>query len=136
MGKLADVNDLTKLEAAVQELRNALRLRSRAKREHIIYAGIAKCFEVCLEYAWKYLKRELEVSGIDVFSPKEVVKAAGQAGLIDDVELWLQCINVRNFAVHDYLGVTVDEYLSTIEAFLPLVTALTRGVARSPSKDK
>lgn len=116
----------SKLEQSLIELKQALRHRAKAQSDHLTYSGIAKCFEVCLEYAWKQLKRELEESGVDAFSPKDVVKAAGRAGLVADVEVWIKCINVRNFAVHDYLGVTQEEYLDLIESFVPLAAALVK----------
>jgi nucleotidyltransferase substrate binding protein (TIGR01987 family) len=115
----------SKLQQSMKDLGQALTHRAQALQEHIYYAGIAKCFEVCLEYAWKELKRRLENEGLEAYSPKEIVKAAGRAGMIDDVETWLLCINVRNIAVHDYLGVTPEEYLTTIEKFLKLVSRLS-----------
>jgi hypothetical protein len=33
--------------------------------EHLYDCGIAKCFEVALEYGWRGLKRELESQGTD-----------------------------------------------------------------------
>lgn len=116
--------EVDKFEQAIQDLTSALSYRKRALEEKIIYSGIAKSFEVAIEYAWKFLKRELEAQSLEAYSPKEIVKTAGRAGLIDDVELWIQCLNARNIAVHDYLGITQTEYLDLIERFLPLLKKL------------
>ena len=115
------MNDTQKLEKSIADLREALAFSDKALTEHTYYAGIAKCFEVCLEYAWKQLKRKLSDEGVDSYSPKDVVRSAGRAGLIDDVERWITCINIRNLAVHDYLGISPEEYLRNIHDFLPLV---------------
>ncbi len=117
-------NEVDKFSQSIVELELALKLRERALSEHVIYAGIAKCFEVSLEYGWKHLKRKLEEKGIEAYAPKDVVREAGRAGLIDDVEAWIRAINIRNFAVHDYLGVTPKEYLATIAKFIPNLRAL------------
>lgn len=56
--------------------------------------------------------------GLEVYSPKEVIKQAGRLGWINDVEKWLDFLEDRNLAVHDYLGVSEADYLKTIENFL------------------
>jgi len=113
-----------KLVRSVNELKAAFAHRSKAETDYLTYAGIAKCFEVCLEYSWKFLKRRIEAEGLEAFSPKDVVKVAGQAGIIGDVELWLKAISIRNIAVHDYLGISQNEYLSLIDSFIPLAEKL------------
>lgn len=122
-------NSTDKLKQSIRDLREAMELRNKALTQHVIYAGIAKCFEVSLEYSWKFLKRQLDEQGVEAYSPKEIVKAAGRVGLIDDVEQWIKFINIRNIAAHDYLGITPSEYLDLIEDFLPRVTKLMRASA-------
>lgn len=112
------MNITDKFHQSVKELRSAYKRKKESLDDYLIYAGIAKCFEVALEYTWKYLKQELEDAGLDPYSPKDVVKTAGREGIITDVEKWIKFINVRNIAVHDYLGVTQKEYLETIGEFL------------------
>lgn len=41
----------TQLKKAMSELGSAYKRRQQALTDHVIYAGIAKCFEVSLEYA-------------------------------------------------------------------------------------
>lgn len=108
----------SKLNKSIRDLESGVKRRKDALNDFILYAGIAKCYEVCLEYAWKFLKLRLEDEGLEAYSPKEIVKAAGKAGLVDNVESWIEFINARNFAVHDYLGVTPGEYLNLIESFI------------------
>ncbi len=55
--------------------------------------------------------------GLDIFSPKEAIKQAGRLGLIDNVEKWLEYLEDRNLAVHDYLGVSDEAYIETIRDF-------------------
>lgn len=107
-----------KLEKSIQDLERALTFEKEAKTDTFYMAGIAKCYEICLEYAWKYFKRMATEEGIEVFSPKEAIKMAGRLKIIGDVEKWLEFLAERNMAVHDYLGVSDQEYLETIHEFL------------------
>lgn len=106
-----------KLKAAIQALGHALSFEKKIKQDKFFLAGIAKSFETCLEYAWKYFKRRALDEGFEPYSPKESIKYAGRIGLIDDVEAWLSFLEDRNDAVHDYEGVSDKDYLQTIKAF-------------------
>lgn len=113
-----------KLAKSVNELEHALNFAKKAEDDGFYYAGISKCYEICLEYAWKYLKRRAIDESLEVFSPKDAVRAAGQLKLIDNVEKWLDFLVDRNLAVHDYLGISRDDYLKTIRSFLGEVKKL------------
>lgn len=56
-------------------------------------------FEFCVELAWKVSKRAM---GTATSAPKQVVREMAQAGLIDDVSLWLEAIDQRNLSSHTY----------------------------------
>ena len=109
--------ELNKLKESVAALEHALTFLGEVKREPVYHAAITKNFEVCLEYAWKFLKRRVIEEGFDPASPREAIKLAGRVGLIADVEKWLDYLEDRNEAVHDYLGVSDEEYLTTIQEF-------------------
>lgn len=113
-----------KFEESIHHLDHALGFLKQAKPDPVYFAAVSKCFEVCLEYAWKDLKRRVVQEGIEVYSPKEVIKQAGRLGFIDNVEKWLDFLEDRNLAVHDYLGVSDEDYLKTIREFLPAVRKL------------
>ena len=113
-----------KLAASIAQLEHALTFRKQISKEPVYFLAITKAYEVCLEYAWKHLKARLNSDGIEAYSPKEVIKEAGRAHLLDDVESWLRFINERNLMVHDYLGISDDEYLETITTFLKTVKKL------------
>ena len=110
-----------KLKASFLQLKEALDRFEEVKKDPILLAGTGKCFEVCLEYAWKYLKQKVEDEGLEALSPREAIKRAGQIELINNVEEWLDFLKDRNLAVHDYLGVSDEEYLETIVAFAEAV---------------
>lgn len=107
-----------KLEQSIENLDLALREMKKIDNPVVMNASVSKCFEVALEYAWKYFKRHAEDDGLEVYSPKDAVRAAAASGLIDDPELWIKFINNRNLSVHDYLGIEDKEYLASIKEFL------------------
>lgn len=108
---------MKKLKDAITDLEHALTHLEKAKKDNFYFAGISKEFEVCFEYAWKYLKQKVEADGLEAASPKEAIKQAGHIGLIKDVEKWLGFLQDRNIAVHDYLGMSNADYLKTIQQF-------------------
>ena len=77
-----------KFRNSIQNLKSALTHRKKAEKDVFYFAGLSKSFEVCLEYAWKYLKREIESEGLEVLSPKEAIKKAGKV---------LRCDGAMNF---------------------------------------
>ncbi len=113
-----------KLIESIQKLEQALKHEKKIHDDPIYFAGISKCFEVCLEYAWKYMKREATAQGYEAYSPKESIKLGGKIKLIDNVELWLDFLEDRNLAVHDYLGISEKDYLTLIKSFLKEVKRL------------
>lgn len=50
-------------------------------------AGVVKAFEFCYELAWKIMKRVLNSEGLEVTTPKQVIREAGDAKIIDDVKI-------------------------------------------------
>lgn len=113
------INDeQSKFKESIKALEHALSFIEKINEDRFYFSGISKSFEVCIEYAWKYLKRRATEEGLEVYSPKEAIKIGGRLGLIDDVEKWLNFLTDRNLAVHDYLGIPDEDYVETIQDFL------------------
>jgi nucleotidyltransferase substrate binding protein (TIGR01987 family) len=115
-----------KWKQSVADLEHALDFEDRIAEDHFYFAGIAKSFEICFEYTWKALKRRAIDEGLEIYSPRETLKAAGRLGLIEDVEQWLGFLHDRNLAMHNYLGLEDKDYLETIKAFLIQAKKLSR----------
>jgi nucleotidyltransferase substrate binding protein (TIGR01987 family) len=116
-----------KFQQALHELQHAFSFEKQSKKDSFYFSGIAKCFEVALEYAWTYLKELAESEGLEVTSPKDAIRKAGQIGVISDVEMWLKFLEARNIAVHDYLGLPQGKYLEQARLFLQEAGKLSRG---------
>ena len=67
--------------------------------------GLVGLFEVCFEQSCKAMKEVLEDSGYSEGKtgfPKQILKTAYQADMIDDEELWLDALVSRNNVAHAY----------------------------------
>jgi nucleotidyltransferase substrate binding protein (TIGR01987 family) len=95
----------------------ALAAWREAPVDRLAFAGASKCFEVSFEYAWKWFKRQADDAGLEVYGPRDSIKAAAQLGLIQDVERWDRFLHARNLSVHDYLGISDADFLSAMTDF-------------------
>ena len=66
------------------------------------HMALIQSFEVCFELAWKVLKDYLEFNGINVYLPKEVIKEAFSAEIIQNGQIWIDMLKARNSTSHEY----------------------------------
>lgn len=67
--------------------------------------GSAALFEICFEQAWKAMKEILQEHGYgegQTGSPKQILKLAYSAGMIQDEGKWLAMLVSRNDVTHSY----------------------------------
>jgi len=112
-----------RLEESSRHLKQALKLYHKAEPDsnRLQFLTVAKAFEICVEYAWKELKRRVEDEGLDAPSPKEAVRQAARLGFISDADMWINCINARNDSVHDYFNIPEKDYVKLAETFLTML---------------
>ena len=88
-------------------------------------AGMIQFFEVAFELAWKTLKDYLEAQGFQLTSPRDTIKTALQAGLINDGYGWMDALEDRNLTTHTYDEVTSLKVESLIRTkYFPLLDEL------------
>jgi len=88
-------------------------------------AATIQAFEFCFELAWKLLKARLKDEGLDLATPRSVLRAAGDAGMIESVEDWLGYLQARNLSSHTYNQALADQVYAVIGGgFLPAARAL------------
>ena len=84
--------------------------------------GTVQRFEYCFELAWKTLKDYLMESGVVIspVTPRQVIKDAFAARLLDDGQLWMDMLVERNLLAHTYDKVVFDKAVDAIHArYLP-----------------
>ena len=90
--------------------------------------GMVGLFEICFEQSWKAMKEVLEYAGFSesrTGSPRQILKTAYQARLIDDENLWLDALVMRNHAAHAYNEAMAMKVIEEArERFIPMFTCL------------
>ncbi len=101
------------LKKAANKLNEAL----RGDASDLEIDGILHRFEFTFELAWKTMKDCLEEQGIvgKIGSPREIIKEAFSAGLIDNGEVWIDMMLSRNELSHLYDEETSREIYDNIK---------------------
>jgi nucleotidyltransferase substrate binding protein (TIGR01987 family) len=78
--------------------------------------GAVQRFELAFELAWKTLKDYLEESGVVVnpVTPRNVIKEAFAAKLLDDAQVWIDMMLHRNLLSHTYDIKVFEAVLQTV----------------------
>ena len=72
---------------------------------NVVLTGLVGLFEICFEQSWKAMKEILEFNGVpegQTGSPRQILKAAYQAGMIKNEDIWLEALGSRNNVAHAY----------------------------------
>lgn len=72
---------------------------------NIEMTGLVGLFEICFEQAWKAMKEILENNGFteaQIGSPRQIIKTAYQAKMINDEDAWLSAMVSRNNVANAY----------------------------------
>ena len=90
----------------VSTLNNAIDLVSRNTiEEHDLWLkdSVIQRFEYSIEWIWKFLKYFLlEEFWKDIATPKQIIKEAYNAGLLEEIKIFIDMIDRRNRLAHDY----------------------------------
>jgi len=80
--------------------------------------GVIQRFEYCFELAWKTMKDYLEEGGF-VFAtvtPRQVLKDAFAAKILEDGQVWIDMLDHRNLLSHTYSPVVFEKAVEAIHA--------------------
>ena len=77
--------------------------------------GVIQRFEFTIELLWKVLKAVLSYQGIECYSPRNCIKEAYKASLIDEDEIILDMLEDRNRSSHIYSETTSEEIFERIK---------------------
>ena len=78
--------------------------------------GAVQRFEYTLELAWKTVKDYLEQSGVvlSAVTPRQVIKDAFAARILDDGQTWIDMIDHRNLLSHTYDAAKFEDAVDAI----------------------
>jgi nucleotidyltransferase substrate binding protein (TIGR01987 family) len=103
--------------------------------DNVVLTGLVGLYEICFEQSWKAIKEILSDQGFpenQTGSPKQILKTAYLAGMIQDQERWLAALNARNNVTHAYNhAVALDIVHQTKDAFYDMFCELKREIDQS-----
>lgn len=129
-------NELERFESYLGLLRQALN-RGPDDLNPLEKEGAIRRFEFCLDLAWKAAREYLEDSGLHIapVTPREVLRQAAAAGVINDGQVWIDMLDHRNLMAHNYDGVVISEVTYTLAArYLPAMEQFSQFLAPSETK--
>jgi nucleotidyltransferase substrate binding protein (TIGR01987 family) len=89
--------------------------------------AVAKRFEVSFEYFWRFLKAAGEYQGSEIQGPRPAILEAAKYGWIENKDQWAGFLEARNAGVHDYFGLSSEEYADIARNFhSAAITCITR----------
>lgn len=89
--------------------------------------GIIQFYRMAFKLAWKFMKDYLEYQGYTVNSPRDAIKLAFQANILDDGQLWLDVLSDRNLTTHTYEEIRAIEVVAKIKSdYFPALQQLHR----------
>ncbi len=99
--------DFRRIEEICSDFKKALKRLEEALAEDltkgsIVIDGTIQRFEFTFELSWKLAKFALKYSGVDVETPRMVIKEAFKAGIIKDGDGWIDMLEDRNKTAHIY----------------------------------
>ena len=95
--------------------------------------GITGLFSLCFEMSWKLIKEVLEYHGVIFFqklnTPRMVLKAAFEFGIINNEEVWLEILDTRHLLAYSYDEIIVSDTIEDIKTdFIPAFEELKREI--------
>ena len=89
---------------ALENLKNLHRYEPPYE-DPVIVAGLCSLYVICFEQSWRAMKEYLWEEGWSEAasgSPRQILKTAYQAGLIQEERNWLKALEARNLQTHTY----------------------------------
>jgi len=117
--------DLTSFEKAVVSLEEALQAHAVVKDSaagEFLRDAVIKRFEYTFELSWKFLKRYIEVYGLewpDGFTHKELFRVGFEQGMIRDSAPWFEYLKKRNLTSYMYDKNVAEVVFRSAAPFLP-----------------
>ena len=87
---------------AFEIFNNAVKAYNQEKENILMHMALVQAYEVCFELSWKVLKDYLAENGLPVYLPKEVIKEAFNKNVIENGQIWIDMLDARNAASHEY----------------------------------
>lgn len=97
-------------------LRDAIELSKERSLTDLEREGVIQRFEITWELSWKLMKDLLSADGVvlETVTPRSVLRAAYQAQIIREGEIWMKALDARNRMSHTYDASTAERDVAEI----------------------
>ena len=106
-----------RFESFCNSLKALSEARERDFSDSFVVSGTGAKFSITFDLAWKVMNdiliQHYAIIGFVTGSPKEVLREAFKANLIDDDD-WMEMLKVRNELTHDYDGAVIISHCKMI----------------------
>lgn len=106
-----------RFESFCNSLKALSEARERDFSDSFVISGTGAKFSITFDLAWKVMKdiliQHYAIIGFVTGSPKDVLREAFKANLIDDDD-WMEMLKVRNELTHDYDGAVIISHCKMI----------------------
>lgn len=102
---------------AVDRLEEAI----NEEKNDFLRDSVIQRFEFCIELAWKTSKK---IMGTNTSAPKDVIREMAQSGYVENVDVWLKSIDMRNLSSHTYKEDLAETVYAFACSFLPELKSL------------
>lgn len=114
---MTEITKLEDLELALKSVKDGLnRVKDDLDRD-----GLIQRFEFTFELLWKTIQEYAKFKGIEVVSPRDAFRIAGELKLIDNPNVWFDFLKDRNLTTHLYS----DDEAAKIASHIPNFVAET-----------
>lgn len=130
------VQRLKDLEAAHEQLKDAVTLSQQRKLSDLEQQGLIQAFEFTHELAWNVMKDYFDFQGGAelITGSRDASREAFNKGLVNDGDAWMEMIKSRNQTSNTYKKKVASEiiekicsqYFQSIDSFLKTMTKISQ----------
>ena len=97
--------------------------------QDMVMAGVIQHFEFVYELSIKMIRRQIELESdspdeVDKTNFRDMLRIAGEKGIIEDVEVWFEYRKTRNITAHTYDREIAHQVYEDTQKFIGDVRAL------------
>src|SRR5574344_2852710 len=93
---------LVNFKSSLLLLEKSINAYNSDKNNEVFHLAVIQSFEIIFELSWKLMKDYLFLQGIELYTPREVIKESFSINFLEDGQLWIDMLADRNASSHEY----------------------------------
>lgn len=96
------IQRLVNFKSSLLLLEKSINAYNSDKNNEVFHLAVIQSFEIIFELSWKLMKDYLFLQGIELYTPREVIKESFSINFLEDGQLWIDMLVDRNAASYEY----------------------------------